>query len=167
MKNDSFFHPFSTPIDGCFDSNPDGKLTGSETAFRDAALFEMYNNATKDSNSNNNYSSNYRNYKTHTPSNTTSDSEQYNAPSDSTVIWSCIGVIAIIIGAFAIILSQETRDDLLNAIVMFFSVALSVGLLKITGVMSSKKKANKQDDDTSYYDAVNDCFNYESDDRNE
>ena len=49
---------------------------------------------------------------------------------------------------------------------MFFSVALSVGLLKITGVMSSKKKANKQDD-TSYYDAVNNCFNYESDDRNE
>ena len=90
-----------------------------------------------------------------------------NPPSDSTVLWSCIGVIAIIIGAFAIILRQETRNDLLNAIVMFFSVALSVGLLKITGVMSSKKKANKQDDDTSYYDAVNDCFNYESDDRNE
>ena len=103
----------------------------------------------------------------YTPSNTPTDSEQYDAPSDSTVIWSCIGVIAIIIGAFAIILSQETRDDLLNAIVMFFSVALSVGLLKITGVMSSKKKANKQDDDTSYYDAVNDCFNYESDDRND
>lgn len=167
MKNDSFFHPFSTPIDSCFDSNNDGELTGCETAFRDAALFDMYNKATEDSGSNNVYSSNQKKYKIHTPSNTTSDSEQYDTPSDSTVIWSCIGVIAIIIGAFAIILRQETRDDLLNAIVMFFSVALSVGLLKITGVMSSKKKANKQDDDTSYYDAVNDCFNYESDDRNE
>ena len=167
MKNDSFFHPFSTPIDSCFDSNNDGELTGCETAFRDAALFEMYNNATEDSGSNNVYSSNQKNYKTYTPSNTPTDSEQYDAPSDSTVLWSCIGVIAIIIGAFAIILSQETRDDLLNAIVMFFSVALSVGLLKITGVMSSKKKANKQDDDTSYYDAVNDCFNYDSDDRND
>lgn len=166
MKNDSFFHPFSTPIDSCFDSNNDGELTGCETAFRDAALFEMYDKATEDSGSNNVYSSNQKNYKTYTPSNTTSDSEHYDVPSDSTVLWSCIGVIAIIIGAFAIILSQETRDDLLNAIVIFFSVALSVGLLKITGVMSSKKKANKQDD-TSYYDAVNDCFNYENDDRNE
>ena len=166
MKNDSFFHPFSTPIDSCFDSNNDGELTGCETAFRDAALFDMYNKATEDSGSNNVYSSNQKNYKTYTPSNTPTDSEQYDAPSDSTVLWSCIGVVAIIIGAFAIILSQETRDDLLNAIVMFFSVALSVGLLKITGVMSSKKKANKQDD-TSYYDAVNNCFNYENDDRNE
>ena len=76
-------------------------------------------------------------------------------------------MVAIIIGAFAIILSQETRDDLLNAIVIFFSVALSVGLLKITSVMSSKKKKGKQNEDISYYDAVNDCFNYESDDRNE
>ena len=33
--------------------------------------------------------------------------------------------------------------------------------------MSSKKKANKQDEDTSYYDAVNNCFNYENDDRND
>ena len=162
MKNDSFFHPFSTPIDSCFDSNNDGELTGCETAFRDAALFEMYNNATTDNSSSNSYSSHQKSYKAYTPS----DSEQYDAPSDSTVLWSSIGVIAIIIGAFAIILSQETRDDLLNAIVMFFSVALSVGLLKITGVMSSKKKANKQDDDTSYYDAVNDCFNYENDDGN-
>lgn len=162
MKNDSFFHPFSTPIDSCFDSNHDGKLTGSETAFRDAALFELYNNAAKDSNSNNIYSSNNRNYKIHTTSNTTSDSEQYDAPSDSTVIWSSIGVVAIIIGAFAIILSQEKRDDLLNAIVMFFSVALSVGLLKITGVMSSNKKDKRQDSDTSYYDAVNNCFNTEN-----
>lgn len=167
MKNDSFFHPFSTPIDGYFDSNHDGKLTGSETAFRDAALFEMYNNATKDNNSNNIYSSNNRNYKIHTPSNTTSDSEQYNSPSNSTILWSSIGVIAIIIVAFAIILSQEERDDLLNAIVMFFSVALSVGLLKITGVMQSRKNDTKQGKDTSYYDAVTDCFNYESDDRNE
>ena len=167
MKNDSFFHPFSTPIDSCFDSNNDGELTGCETAFRDAALFEMYDKATTDSSSSNSYSSHQKNYKAYTPSNTPTDSEHYDAPSDSTVLWSSIGVIAIIIGAFAIILRQETRDDLLNAIVMFFSVALSVGLLKITGVMSSKKKANKQDDDTSYYDAVNDCFNYESDDRNE
>ena len=167
MKNDSFFHPFSTPIDGCFDSNHDGKLTGSETAFRDAALFEMYNNATKDNNSNNIYSSNNRNYKIHTTNNTISDSEQNDAPSDNTVLWSSIGVVAIIIGAFAIILSQEERDDLLNAIVMFFSVALSVGLLKITGVMSSKKKNEKQNEDMSYYDAVNDCFNYENDDRYE
>lgn len=165
MKNDSFFHPFSTPIDGCFDSNHDGKLTGSETAFRDAALFEMYNNATKDNNSNNIYSSNNRNYKIHTTNNTISDSEQNDAPSNNTVLWSSIGVVAIIIGAFAIILSQEERDDLLNAIVMFFSVALSVGLLKITGVMSSKKKNEKQNEDMSYYDAVNDCFNYENDDR--
>lgn len=167
MKNDSFFHPFSTPIDGCFDSNHDGKLTGSETAFRDAALFEIYNNATRDSGSNNVYSSNQKNNKIHIPSNTTSNSEQYDTPSDSTILWSSIGVAAIIIGAFAIILSQEKRDDLLNAIVMFFSVALSIGLLKITGVMSSKKKKRKQNEDISYYDAVNDCFNYESDDRNE
>lgn len=171
MKNDSFFHPFSTPIDSCFDSNNDGELTGCETAFRDAALFEMYNNATEDSGSNNVYSSNQKNYKIHTPSNTPSYSEQYDAPSDSTVLWSSIGVIAIIIGAFAIILSQETRDNLLNAIVMFFSVALSVGLLKITGVIAPNKKNvesdDKIDDSDSYYNAVNDCFNYESDDRNE
>lgn len=162
MKNDSFFHPFSTPMDSCFDSNNDGELTDCETAFRDAALFEMYDKATTDSSSSNSYSSHQKSYKAYTPSNTLPDSEQYDAPSDSTVLWSCIGVIAIIIGAFAIILSQEKRDDLLNAIVMFFSVALSVGLLKITGVMSSKKKANKQDDDTSYYEAVNDCFNTEN-----
>lgn len=167
MKNDSFFHPFSTPIDGCFDSNHDGKLTGSETAFRDAALFEIYNNATKDNGSNNVYSSNQKNYKTHTPNNTISDSEQNDAPSDSTVLWSSIGVVAIIIGAFAFILSQEKRDDLLNAIVMFFSVALSVGLLKLTGVMSSKKKSKKQDEDASYYDAINDYIDYHNDDKHE
>lgn len=167
MKNDSFFHPFSTPIDSCFDSNNDGELTGCETAFRDAALFEMYDKVTTDSGSGNSYSSHQKNYKAYTPSNTPTDSERYDAPSDSTVIWSCIGVIAIIIGAFAIILSQETRDDLLNAIVMFFSVALSVGLLKITGVMSSNKKDKRQDSDTSYYDAVNDCFNTENEDNQE
>ena len=167
MKNDSFFHPFSTPIDSCFDSNNDGELTGCETVFRDAVLFEMYDKATTDSSPSNSYSSNQKNYKIHTPINTTSDSEQYDAPSDSTILWSCIGVIAIIIGAFAIILSQEKRDDFLNAIVMFFSVALSVGLLKITGVMSPKERDKRQDEDTSYYDAVNNCFNYESDDRNE
>ena len=105
MKNDSFFHPFSTPIDSCFDSNNDGELTGCETAFRDAALFEMYDKATTDSSSSNSYSSHQKSYKAYTPSNTTSDSEQYDAPSDSTILWSCIGVIAIIIGAFAIILS--------------------------------------------------------------
>lgn len=127
MKNDSFFTPFSTPIDSCFDSNNDGELTGCETAFRNAALFEMYDKATADS----------------SPSNTPTDSEQYDAPSDGTILWSSIGVIAINIGAFAFILSQETHDDLLNAIVMFFSVALSVGLLKITGVMSSKKKGKQ------------------------
>lgn len=167
MKNDSFFHPFSTPIDSCFDSNNDGELTGCETAFRDAALFEMYDKATTDSSPSNSYSSHQKNYKAYTPSNTPTDSEQYDPPSDGTVLWSSIGVIAIIIGAFAIILSQETHDDLLNAIVIFFSVALSVSLLKITGVMSSKKKANKQDDDTSYYESVNNCFNYENDDRND
>lgn len=171
MKNDSFFHPFSTPIDSCFDSNNDGELTGCETAFRDSALFDMYNNATEDSGSNNVYSSNQKNYKIHTPSNTPTDSEQYDAPSDSTVLWSSIGVVAIIICAFAIILSQETRDDLLNAIVMLFSVALSVGLLKITGIIASNKKNVESDDEIddsdSYYNAVNDCFNYESDDRNE
>ena len=94
-----------------------------------------------------------------------------NPPSDSTVLWSCIGVIAIIIGAFAIILRQETRNDLLNAIVMFFSVALSVGLLKITGVIAPNKKNVESDDEIddsdSYCNAINDCFNYESDDRNE
>lgn len=89
MKNDSFFNPFSTPIDSCFDSNNDGELTGCETAFRNAALFEMYDKATADS----------------SPSNTPTDSEQYDAPSDGTILWSSIGVIAIIIGAFAIILS--------------------------------------------------------------
>ena len=198
MKNDSFFHPFSTPIDSCFDSNNDGELTGFETAFRDAALMNSYNHFNEDNCSSfndsdsilsdfddddiNNYEfrGSYAAPYTQMPKSEipegkfittafTDDSKKdySNPPSDSTVLWSCIGVIAIIIGAFAIILSQETRNDLLNAIVMFFSVALSVGLLKITGVMSSKKKANKQDDDASYYDAVNDCFNYESDDRNE
>lgn len=120
----------------------------------------MYDKATTESSPSNSYSSHQKSYKVYTPT----DSEQYDAPSDGTILCSSIGIIAIIIGAFVIILSQETRDDLLNAILMFFSVALSVGLLKITGVMSSKKKVNKQDDDTSYYDAVNDCFNYESDD---
>lgn len=105
----------------------------------------MYDKATTESSPSNSYSSHQKSYKVYTPSNTPTDSEQYDAPSDGTILWSSIGVIAIIIGAFVIILSQETRDDLLNAIVMFFSVALSVGLLKITGVMSSKKKVNKQD----------------------
>ena len=171
MKNDSFFHPFSTPIDSCFDSNNDGELTGCETAFRDAALFEMHDKATTDSSSSNSYSSHQKSYKAYTPSNTPTDSEQYDAPRDSTVLWSSIGVVAIIIGAFAIILSQETRDDLLNAIVMFFSVALSVGLLKITGVIASNKKNVESDDkidnSDSYYNAVNNCFNYENDDRND
>lgn len=48
-----------------------------------------------------------------------------------------------------------------------FPVALSVGLLKITGVMSSNKKDKRQDSDTSYYDAVNDCFNIENEDNQE
>lgn len=198
MKNDSFFHPFSTPIDSCFDSNNDGELTGFETAFRDAALMNSYNHFNEDNCSSfndsdsilsdfddddtNNYEfrGSYAAPYTQMPKSEipegkfittafTDDSKKdySNPPSDSTILWSSIGVVAIIIGAFAIILSQETRDDLLNAIVMFFSVALSVGLLKITGVMSSKKKDKRQDEDTSYYDAVNNCFNYESDDRNE
>ena len=38
MKNDSFLFPFSLPGDSIFDSDNDGKLTGFETAFRDAAV---------------------------------------------------------------------------------------------------------------------------------
>lgn len=202
MKNDSFFHPFSTPIDSCFDSNNDGELTGFETAFRDAALMDSYNHFNEDNCSSfndsdsilsdfddddiNNYEfrGSYAAPYTQMPKSeipegkfittafTDNSKKDYsNPPSDSTVLWSSIGVVAIIIGAFAIILSQETRDDLLNAIVIFFSVALSVGLLKITGVIASNKKNVESDDEIddadSYYNAVNDCFNYDSNDRNE
>lgn len=41
MKNDSHIFPFSTMDDKFFDSNKDGKLTGTETIFRDAHLKEM------------------------------------------------------------------------------------------------------------------------------
>lgn len=40
MKNDSNIFPFSTMDDKFFDSNKDGKLTGTETIFRDAHLME-------------------------------------------------------------------------------------------------------------------------------
>ena len=38
MKNDSFLFPFGMPGDSLFDSDNDGKLTGLETAFRDACI---------------------------------------------------------------------------------------------------------------------------------
>lgn len=41
MKNDSHINPFPTFDDKFFDKNKDGKLTGSETIFRDAHLMEM------------------------------------------------------------------------------------------------------------------------------
>lgn len=41
MKNDSHINPFSTMDDKFFDKNKDGKLTGTETIFRDAHLLEM------------------------------------------------------------------------------------------------------------------------------
>lgn len=41
MKNDSHIYPFPTMEDKFFDTNKDGKLTGSETIFRDAHLLEM------------------------------------------------------------------------------------------------------------------------------
>lgn len=40
MKNDSHLFPVETPMDSLFDSNKDGKLTGFETAMRDAALYD-------------------------------------------------------------------------------------------------------------------------------
>lgn len=42
MKNDSPFFPIDTPMDSFFDSNHDGKLSGMETAFRDATLMDSY-----------------------------------------------------------------------------------------------------------------------------
>lgn len=41
MKNDSHINPFPTMEDKFFDTNKDGKLTGTETVFRDAHLLEM------------------------------------------------------------------------------------------------------------------------------
>lgn len=41
MKNDSPFYPFPTMDDKFFDKNKDGKLTGTETIFRDVHLMEM------------------------------------------------------------------------------------------------------------------------------
>lgn len=41
MKNDSPFYRFPTMDDKFFDKNKDGKLTGTETIFRDAHLMEM------------------------------------------------------------------------------------------------------------------------------
>lgn len=41
MKNDSPFYPLPTMDDKFFDKNKDGKLTGTETAFRDAHQMEM------------------------------------------------------------------------------------------------------------------------------
>lgn len=41
MKNNSFLFPFRLPGDSIFDSNHDGKLTGMETAFRDATIMTV------------------------------------------------------------------------------------------------------------------------------
>lgn len=41
MKNDSPFYKFPTMDDKFFDTNKDGKLSGTETIFRDAHLMEM------------------------------------------------------------------------------------------------------------------------------
>lgn len=41
MKNDSPFYPLPTMDDKFFDKNKDGKLTGTETIFRDVHLMEM------------------------------------------------------------------------------------------------------------------------------
>lgn len=41
MKNDSHINPFPTFDDKFFDKNKDGKLTGTETIFRDAHQLEM------------------------------------------------------------------------------------------------------------------------------
>lgn len=41
MKNDSHINPFPSMEDKFFDMNKDGKLSGSETIFRDAHQLEM------------------------------------------------------------------------------------------------------------------------------
>ena len=41
MKNDSPFYKFPTLDDKRLDANKDGKLTGTETVFRDAHLMEI------------------------------------------------------------------------------------------------------------------------------
>ena len=62
MKNNSPFFPTGTPIDRFYDKNGDGKLSGMETAFRDAALIQSHKASVKssDSASNNNLSFSFR-----------------------------------------------------------------------------------------------------------
>ncbi|MCI6360594.1 MAG: hypothetical protein MR773_01875 [Eubacterium coprostanoligenes] len=47
MKNDSWMFPVESPMDSMFDHNKDGKLTGMETMQRDAMLYNIYEQATK------------------------------------------------------------------------------------------------------------------------
>ena len=48
MKNDSLFFPFEMPGDSVFDTNKDGKLTGFETAMRDAYQWESFRHFAED-----------------------------------------------------------------------------------------------------------------------
>lgn len=131
MKNDSWMFPVETQMDSWFDSNNDGELSGLETMQRDAMLYESYKQTSSafDS-SNNNTSTHYKDYKltTDKPSKSTNDTKPIVGDWAVTIV--SFLVVAILFGS--LVFTAKTK----NPIVLFLGLAISIGLLWITRILT-------------------------------
>ncbi len=127
------------PGDSFFDSNKDGKLTGFETAMRDAHHLEMMNKAGKEANakSKNNTPHYHYNDTAYKPTPIADDKKEQpkQQPDSGTTIFACGLVIFFVIIAFAIALNTE--NDFIRALAMFGSAGLGVIVLKAFGLLKT------------------------------
>lgn len=129
MKNDSSMFPFETPMDSCFDSNSDGHLSGMETAVRDAALydsFEQTSEAFDDSNAS--FSPSLSGYGKYENKYKLPQNNNASTSNDGLTTLVCFLVVAIIFGSIALCVDAE------SPIFLFTRTPLAIILLKVTGV---------------------------------
>lgn len=174
MKNDSPFFPIDTPMESFFDSNHDGKLSGMETAFRDATLMDSYEHFNEENDNivlddtdfmfsniddiddfefiGNFTTPPVQETKSEIPEGkfittafTDSSTKDYsNPPSSSAVILSSLAVVAVCVFAFMIIIKGNIENDFVKSLIMFGAVAVGIGIFKLTGVIAPDKEEVKE-----------------------
>lgn len=152
MKNDSNLFPVETPMDSLFDSNKDGELTGFETTMRDAALYDAdkyFNESREDYDPSPDLQFNKLN-KNGNPQFITSvftndDEKGYsNPPSEGASIIGGFGTAAICFGSMALIVAGGIDNPFLQLLLICIAIALSIILLKATGIIAPYKEEVKE-----------------------
>lgn len=130
MKNDISMFPFETPMDSCFDSNNDGQLSGIETAVRDAALYDSFEQTSKAfEDSDIGFSPSLSSYGKYESKNKPPQKDNEPTVSNGMTTLVCFLVVAIVFGSIALCVAAE------NQIFLFLGTPLAIILLKVTGVM--------------------------------